>query len=256
MIKAIFFDVDGTLIPLGGKQMSGDTVCALKKLKETGIKIFIASGRGARELGIITKDISFDGYVTLNGQICLDENQKLYYGNSIQEDDLKYLIEIFEEKKIHAVIIEEQRYYTNYMDEAAEKIYREISIEAAPSENYEGGAVYQVILYADTKFAEMLFEKLSHCKWSRWHPNGFDVFSKDGGKVTGIKKTLEHFEIKQEETMAFGDGDNDVEMLEFVHLGVAMGSGRKKTKEVADYVTASVEEEGIAKALRHFQLIE
>ena len=77
MIKAVFFDIDGTLIPLGSKQMSAETIQALKELKERGIKIFLASGRGVRELGVITKDVSFDGYITLNGQICLGEDFEL-----------------------------------------------------------------------------------------------------------------------------------------------------------------------------------
>ena len=256
MIKEIFFDIDGTLIPLGKIQMSSETIDALKKLKEKGIKIFLASGRGVRELGVITKDVSFDGYVTLNGQICLDENQNLFHGNPIQVGDLKVLLEIFDEKKMHAVMIEEKRSYMNFIDEAAEKIHKEIGVNAAPIESYEGDPVYQVIMYADPSYAEELFKKLQHCKWSRWHPSGIDIFSKDGGKVMGIQKTLEHFGIQQEETMAFGDGDNDVEMLGFVHLGVAMGNAQEKTKEAADYVTASVEEDGIAKALRHFQLVE
>ena len=255
MIKAIFFDIDGTLIPLGSKQMSVDTIQALKELKEHGIKIFLASGRGVRELGVITKDVTFDGYITLNGQICLDEDFELYYGNPIHDQDLKVLLKIFEEKKLHAVIIEEKRSYINFLDDVAEKIHQEIGVKASPIENYEGAAVYQVILYADTAYAEELFRKLPHCKWSRWHPKGIDVFSKDGGKVTGIQKTLEHFGIRQEETMAFGDGDNDVDMLKFVQIGVAMGNAKEETKTAADYVTLTTEDGGIVKALKHFGLI-
>ncbi|MBR4138816.1 MAG: Cof-type HAD-IIB family hydrolase [Lachnospiraceae bacterium] len=256
MIKAVFFDIDGTLIPLGSKQMSAETIQALKELKERGIKIFLASGRGVRELGVITKDVSFDGYITLNGQICLGEDFELYYGNPIHADDLKVLLKIFEEKKLHAVIIEEKRSYINFIDDVAEKIHQEIGVKASPIESYEGDAVYQVILYADAVYAEELFQELPHCKWSRWHPKGIDVFSKDGGKVTGIQKTLEHFDIKQEETMAFGDGDNDVDMLKFVQIGVAMGNAQEQTKEAADYVTGTTEEGGITKALKHFELIQ
>lgn len=255
MIKAIFFDIDGTLIPLGGKQMPSDTIQALKELKEHGIKIFLASGRGVRELGVITKDVSFDGYITLNGQICLDEDFKLYYGNPIHDSDLKVLLKIFEEKKLHAVIIEEKRSYMNFLDDTAEAIHQEIGVKASPIETYEGDAVYQVILYADVVYAEELFRSLPHCKWSRWHPRGIDVFSKDGGKVAGIQKTLEHFGIQREETMAFGDGDNDVDMLKYVQIGIAMGNAQEQTKAVADHVTLATEEGGIVKALEYFNLI-
>ena len=55
--------------------------------------------------------------------------------------------------------------------------------------------------------------------------------------------------------MAFGDGENDIEMLKFAGIGVAMGNAKEKTKEAADYVTDTVENHGVLKALRHFELI-
>ena len=62
--------------------------------------------------------------------------------------------------------------------------------------------------------------------------------------------------IKAEETIAFGDAENDLEMLKFAGIGVAMGNGEEQVKAQADYVTADVDDDGIAKALRHFGLIE
>lgn len=255
MIKAIFFDIDGTLMPIGAKQMPRDTINALNKLKEKGIKIFLASGRGVGQLEVITKDVSFDGYITLNGQICLDEQFHLYFGNEIPKEDWKILQNIFETKERPAIIIEEARSYINYVDEFTEAVQKEIGVKSAAVGAYGGNAVYQVIMYADAAYAEKLFEKLPNCKWSRWHPHGIDIFSKDGGKMTGIQKTLEYFAIRREETMAFGDGDNDVDMLEYVGIGVAMGNAVEKTKAAAQYVTSDVEEQGISKALEHFGLI-
>jgi Cof subfamily protein (haloacid dehalogenase superfamily) len=253
-IKAIFFDIDGTLIPFGRKEMSKETIDALNMLKEKGVKIFVASGRGILEQGVVTKDVAFDGYITLNGQICLDKDYNLYHGNSIHPEDFEVLHRVFQNKELPAVLIEEKRAYINYVDEFAEKIHKEIGIKASPIDVYKGDKVYQMILYADTAYAEKLFEKLPHCQWSRWHPHGIDIFSKEGGKVAGIKKTLEYFGIQQEETMAFGDGDNDMEMLDFVKYGVAMGNAQDKTKAAADYITAASDDNGIVKALEHFGL--
>ena len=204
--------------------------------------------------GVVTKDVAFDGYITLNGQICLDKDYNLYHGNSIHPEDFEVLHRVFQNKELPAVLIEEKRAYINYVDEFAEKIHKEIGIKASPIDVYKGDKVYQMILYADTAYTEKLFEKLPHCQWSRWHPHGIDIFSKEGGKVTGIKKTLEYFGIHQEETMAFGDGDNDVEMLDFVKYGVAMGNAQDKTKAAADHITAASDENGIVKALEYFGL--
>lgn len=235
--------------------MSQDTIYALNQLKENGIKIFLASGRGLRHLDVITKDVSFDGYVTLNGQICLDEQFQLYFGNEIPKEDWKVLQNVFETKERPTIIIEESRSYINYVDEFTDAIHKEIGVNDSIVGTYQGDAVYQVIMYADTAYAENLFKDLPNCKWSRWHPHGIDIFSKNGGKMTGIQKTLEYFGITKEETMAFGDGDNDEEMLGYVQIGVAMENAAPKTKAAADYVTSTPENGGIRKALEKFGLI-
>ena len=82
-----------------------------------------------------------------------------------------------------------------------------------------------------------------------------DILAEDGGKVSGIKEYIKRLGIDQSETMAFGDAENDIEMLEFAAIGVAMGNGKDEVKAVADYVTASVDEDGIEKALKHYDLI-
>ena len=86
MIKAIFFDIDGTLVSFKNHQIPASTIESLKKLKEKGIKIFVATGRGKDGLDILD-EIEFDGYITLNGQYCYVDNQ-IIYENTIKRDDL------------------------------------------------------------------------------------------------------------------------------------------------------------------------
>lgn len=74
-------------------------------------------------------------------------------------------------------------------------------------------------------------------------------------KSTGIDKVLAYFDIDLKDTMAFGDGGNDIPMLKHVATGIAMGNAEPHVKAVADYVTTSVDEDGIANALKHFGLI-
>ena len=66
---------------------------------------------------------------------------------------------------------------------------------------------------------------------------------------------MEYFGLDRTEIMAFGDEDNDVEMIGFAGIGVAMGNGTGEAKEAADYVTASVDEDGVRKALQHFGIL-
>lgn len=77
MVKAIFFDIDGTLVSFKNHQIPKSTFDALYKLKEKGIKLFIATGRGKDGLDVLN-DFPFDGYITLNGQYCYTNNQIIY----------------------------------------------------------------------------------------------------------------------------------------------------------------------------------
>ena len=76
-----------------------------------------------------------------------------------------------------------------------------------------------------------------------------------GGKDKGMDAILNHFGIAVEETMAFGDGENDLPMLRHAGIGVAMGNAGPKVQAEADYVTTSVDEDGIVCALKHFALL-
>ena len=96
---------------------------------------------------------------------------------------------------------------------------------------------------------------LDGCKMTRWNPYGVDIISKNGGKVAGIRQILQDCGIRQNEIMAFGDGENDMDMLRYAGIGVAMGSAEEDVKVCADYITDDVEKDGIEKACKYFKMI-
>lgn len=89
----------------------------------------------------------------------------------------------------------------------------------------------------------------------RWHPDFTDLIPADGGKAVGMQVVLEHFGWSRDNAIAFGDGGNDVDMLRFAGIGVAMGNATDEPKTVADYVTDSVDDAGISNALHHFEIL-
>ena len=92
-------------------------------------------------------------------------------------------------------------------------------------------------------------------KFTSWNMGGADGIPASGGKATGIAKVLEHYGIDKSETMAFGDGQNDVDMFSAVGTAVAMGNACRAAKEAADYITDNVDEDGIWNALKHFGVL-
>ena len=89
----------------------------------------------------------------------------------------------------------------------------------------------------------------------RWHPDFVDIISPGGGKDQGMDAILDFFGISLEDTMAFGDGENDIPMLRHAHVGVAMGNADALVRSHADFVTGTVDEDGILSALEHFGLL-
>jgi hydroxymethylpyrimidine pyrophosphatase-like HAD family hydrolase len=81
-----------------------------------------------------------------------------------------------------------------------------------------------------------------------------DVVPVGGNKSIGMEKILAYFGISREETMAFGDGGNDIPMLEYAGIGVAMGNASEEVQRHADFVTSGVDDEGIVHALKHFHI--
>ena len=115
--------------------------------------------------------------------------------------------------------------------------------------------IYQLSAFVTPQEEPAFFEHMPGCKSTRWYPSFMDVIPLDGGKPVGMDRVLEQYGIDLANTMAFGDGGNDIEMLRHAGIGVAMGNALEEVKLAADYVTSSVDEQGVANALRRFGVI-
>lgn len=256
MIKAAFFDIDGTLFSHTIHAIPESTRRTVNLLREKGIKVFIATGRSLKETKRVPLgDMKFDGYVTLNGQICLDAEEKILFEAPIKGEDGAYLLDAFVNKKFPLAIVEKDRIYINYIDDSVIRAQKSVNIPLLPIKEYQGAPIYQFIGYMNREETGKIAPKIPNCKITRWYDEGIDIISKDGGKANGIQKVLEFYGMTKEEIIAFGDSDNDMDMLEFAGIGVAMGNAEESVKAVADYVTTDIDEDGIWNACKHFELI-
>lgn len=256
MIKAAFFDIDGTLFSHTKHEIPESARKAVHLLREKGIKVFLATGRGINAVKKIHwGDLVFDGFLTLNGQICLDREENILFEAPINAEDAKYLVDAFQTKKIPLAIVEKDRTYLNFVNETVVKAQESVAIPMLPIEEYNGAPIYQFIGYMGRKETEAFEKNIPNCKVTRWYEDGIDIISKDGGKANGIQKIIEFYGFSREETIAFGDSDNDLEMLGFAGIGVAMGNAVDCVKAAADYVTAHIDEDGLFKALQYFEIL-
>jgi len=258
MIKAIIFDIDGTLVSFKTHRIPESTTKALTLVREKGVKIFIATGRHRSAMNNLG-DEEFDGFVTMNGSCCINKQGEIIYKHSIPSADIESLLDYLENKEsFPCILVRENSLLMNYKNENTERVFEQLSFPEPPMGNLGDvpvDDVYQLIAFFQEHQEERIMQFLPGCESTRWSPLFTDVVPKGSNKGVGINKLLENFGILPQETMAFGDGGNDIAMLKYAGLGIAMGNAENEVKEAADYTTDSVDENGIYNALKHFGVI-
>ena len=257
MIKIVFFDIDGTLLPFHSNVVPESTKNAIRQLHKKEIRTVIATGRYMDEIVTLPiMELDFDAFLTLNGQLILNRDQKRLFSTVITSQEIEFMTSYLQKKGVaFSLIGEKQRYIGNY-DKYPAEIQKFIPKDFSGIDERYDEEIYQCTAMINSEMKAYLQETLKECKVVSWNESGVDVIPKSGGKAAGMKKLMTYLGIKPQESMAFGDADNDRDMLSYAAIGVAMGNADECVKEAADYVTTSASEDGIANALRHFGLIE
>ena len=256
MIKAAFFDIDGTLLSFKTHLVSPGTIQAFEELHRQGIHTFISSGRP--KVLIPPMPVGFDGYVTMNGGYCFVGNQVLLR-NPIPQQETDRWLQYAEQENLCTMIFTEHEMYVNtHSNPVANAIRNQLEFQMPPllpTRQMMGRETFQVIAIMPAERDNDVLQMLPHCRLPRWHPQFSDLVNADNSKATGIDSILHHYGIDRNECIGFGDGGNDIEMLDFCGIGVAMGNADDNVKAHADYVTTSVDDEGIANALSQLHII-
>lgn len=258
--KAIFFDIDGTLISFKTHEIPSSAKTAILKLKENGIKVFIATGRPLFMLDKVM-ELDFDGYITVNGGYCITRKKEIIYENAIAESDIRSLIQYNKTTDpFPCLYVRENDMLANIKNKDVDSLTRMLEfpeIEVYKNDSDLDKKILQVVCFFDEQKEKYILSNImTNCEATRWYPTFADVLAKGNSKQVGIDKVLEYYNLSLDETMAFGDGGNDISMLKHVATGIAMGNARDEVKAVADYVTSSIDDDGIYKALQHFNLID
>ncbi|WP_423362980.1 HAD family hydrolase [Mycoplasma sp. P36-A1] len=259
-IKIAFFDMDGTLFDHSRKIVSKEVIEGLKKLKENGVILCIATGRPYEMLNQVNSyidEIDFDYLITSNGQ-SIYEKRKLVYRNFLDKEDVKTIIKIAKKHNLTLNLVGDN---TNIVTKKNDLL--NISCESV---GFECPTVTQIgndfdrnvdhaVIYEPLTYRKYFVNKLKNSVITYWSSDVFEFTPDNGVKIHGIKILLKQLEIDKDNAIAFGDGANDVEMLEYVGFGVAMKNATDYVKEHADYITDDVQEDGVLTALQKTNLI-
>ncbi len=259
-VKAIFFDIDGTLVSFRTHRIPSSTINAVAALRSRGIKVYIATGRPLAFIDNLGK-LEFDGMITVTGAHCFTREGEIIYHHPVSTESVERVI-AHQEKGIDAYptifVCKDELFISQVTDEVCEVMrLLDISVpKVLPATYAKGRDVLQLISFFKSDREQEFMQKLMpDCVSMRWHPYFTDVIAGGVGKEVGIDRVLAYEGIRLEEAMAFGDGGNDLTMLAHVPYGVAMGNACDSLKNVAYYVTDTVDADGVEKALRHFGLI-
>lgn len=245
-IKIAFFDIDGTLIDLNTKKISEKMLETLLRMKEKGIILCLATGRSPMALPHFN-GIEFDIYMTFNGSYCY-HSEKTIFSNPIPAEDIRQLIQNAAEIGRPVSVATKDRLAANGADQDLIDYFAIAKLEVEVADDFDTvllEEIYQVMMGCYESEYESMMKNVRHAKITAWWDRAVDIIPADGGKGKAIEKILEYYSLDKSEAIAFGDGNNDIEMLQSVGTGVAMANGSDRLKAVADTVCGDVTEDGI-----------
>ncbi|MBO4906630.1 MAG: Cof-type HAD-IIB family hydrolase [Bacteroidaceae bacterium] len=258
---ALFFDIDGTLVSFKTHEIPSSTVLALTQAKENGSRVYIATGRPPMiitNLGVIEHLI--DGYITTNGALCYIGN-KLVCCQPIPKQDVVTCVEDAKKKGYSLIVVGRKDVAVLDPTGDVDRIFRQMLAvknlsKASPLEDVLQQDILQLTPFFPASYEPELMARMPLCVSGRWHPEFTDITANGADKGKGIIAMACHEGFDPSRTIAFGDGGNDTSMILQAGIGIAMGNAINELKQQADYVTTSVDEDGILYALRHFRVIQ
>lgn len=260
--KTIFFDLDGTLLgPKNGKlfHIPKSALRALNTLKQNGHRIAVCSGRPEAFIHKFFPDL-FTSYVALNGTHVVYEG-KTILDCPLDVQKVKELMEHFDSYGCAYSFIGKDHGWTRGLEEhqleSLNPRYGFSDYLVSQWQPEEISAHMMDFIFRTEEEYERCRPAFAGSMVLNRHPGQLacDLSFKEQDKAKGIQAFLEYADIDRNDTIAFGDGHNDVTMMQTVGCGIAMGNAVEEVKQAAAYVTADMFDDGIEKALRHLGLI-
>ena len=257
-IKIIFFDIDDTLRNSKTGFIPTSIPTVFQQLREKGILTGIATGRGIFGVVPEIRELKPDFFVTLYGAYIVDKKGNVIDSNKISKDKVETYIAWTKEVGIDYGLVASHTAKlstrTELISEAIDPIYPELDVDP---DFYEKEDIYQMWTFEERGDDLILPDTLaSTLRMVRWHEHSSDVVPISGSKAAGVAKVVEHLGLKPENVMVFGDGLNDLELFDYAGVSIAMEISHEKIKEKADYITKTLEEDGIFDALEGFGMVE
>lgn len=254
--KIFFFDIDCTIFDHNIDAVRDSTYKALEKLKENGCKLCINTSRSYEEMYNVPKKLldMMDCVIMLSGSYILKDGE--VHIKYMDEAQSKTFIEYFDSHDItYRYCTDDGGGYLNRPDQDKEDLFYRLYNMVPPIKKYEGERVIHFLFYAQDYRRQELLQLMKNAEFSNLSKGG-EFYPTGVDKGFSLVDVAKMYGYTENETCAFGDGDNDCTMLQKAHLGIAMGNATEMCKKSADYITDDISDKGLYNALVHFNIIK
>lgn len=262
--KLIALDLDGTL-KNSNNEITLKTKEALLKAQEQGIKIVLASGRPTPGLRHEAEELELEKYagyiLSFNGARVVDvKTKETIYEQTLSIDEAKQAYDRAKEFSLACMTYEDDVIVTEDINDEYVKIEAKINDIEKKKVDFKDNLknpIHKVLLTGQPDYVASVIDEFKKpfgdsLSIYRSAPFFIEIMAQGIDKAASLDRLVKSLGIKQEEVMAFGDGYNDLSMIEYAGLGVAMANAVDGVKERADYITLSNDEDGIAYVLSQY----
>lgn len=256
MGKLLLLDIDGTLLN-SKKELPASAFEALQKAKANGHQLAIATGRAPFMITGLLEKLKINTFITFNGQYIVHEDEVIH--TEALNPELLEKVVLFAEERDHPLVFMNGEKMVSSIDYHPDIDESLTSLKFPHPETerdfHRDNEIYQSLVFCTMEEEQEYQEYFEEFDFVRWHRVSCDILPKGGSKATGIEKLIAKTGHSIEDTIAFGDGLNDLQMMQVAGYSVALDNGHPETKKAASCVTAHVDEDGLAKAFKHLGLI-
>lgn len=258
MYKLCAIDIDGTLLNSQG-EVTEDTIKAINQCKDNGVKVILSTGRPIQGIKKYMDLLDLSGpHITYNGAMIVGEDRKVIYQVLLNQVDAEKIYQLGQDKGLSMIVWSENQLYGN-KDDLNVRNYQKLSgVEPVIIHSFDDlkdKEITKIIWIDEATTIQKIQKSLNKDQFSEVNfvtskPHFLEFFSAKVSKGKALEMVGKSLIIRRDQIVAIGDGENDLEMIQYAGLGIAMSNGAEIVKEHADIVTDSNDEDGLAKALR------
>ncbi|MFZ4450310.1 Cof-type HAD-IIB family hydrolase [Salibacterium aidingense] len=252
----VFFDIDGTLyteemtLPLSAKK-------AVEELQRKGVYVAIATGRAPFMFEPLRQELGIETFVSFNGSYVVAEGEVIDK-KPLETAKVAQLHKTAGQLQHPMVFLDhEQAAADSEENQAIAKGLGDLKMPYPPTKKdyYKEKEIFQALLFCGPEAEQEYRNNYDTFRFVRWHQLAVDVVPSGGSKAEGLQAAANHLGYSMEDTAAFGDALNDMEMLKEAGVGIAMGNALEEVKQAADIVTSPVYEDGVKQGLERIGLL-